>query len=82
MVDDMIELELADLRIKLKKKSKKKKKKKKKNKGIKVPGWRDISKIPPLDHIDHLVDYGVLKKLMPASMSDLIGEPNLLRTKE
>jgi hypothetical protein len=85
MVDDMIELELANLRIKFKKKKgkkKKKKKKKKKAKKIKVPGWKDISKIPPLDQIGHLVDFGVLKKLAPAKVRDLYGEPNLLRTKE
>jgi ATP-dependent 26S proteasome regulatory subunit len=28
------------------------------------------------------VDFGVLKKLMPARITDLIGQPNLLRTKE
>ncbi len=81
----MIELELANLRIKFKKKKgkkKKKKKKKKKAKKIKVPGWKDISKIPPLDQIGHLVDFGVLKKLAPARIKDLYGEPNLLRTKE
>ena len=43
MVDDMIELELANLLIKFKKKKGKKKKKKKKKKTakkIKVPGWK------------------------------------------
>lgn len=81
----MIELELANLRIKFKKKKgkkKKKKKKKKKAKKIKVPGWREISKIPPLDQIGHLVDFGVLKQLFPARIKDLFGEPNLLRSKE
>lgn len=82
----MIELELANLRIKFKKKKgkkkKKKKKKSKKKKAPKVPGWKEISKIPPLDQIGHLVDFGVLKKLMPASMEEFIGEPNLLRSKE
>jgi hypothetical protein len=73
MVDDMIELELADLRIKLKKKSKKKKKKEEE----KEEQRHQSSRLE-----GYLVDYGVLKKLMPASMSDLIGEPNLLRTKE
>ncbi len=84
MVDDMIELELANLRIKLKKKKGKgkKKKKAKKAKAIKVPGWKDIQKIPPLDQIGHLVDFGVLKKLAPARIRDLVGEPNLMRPKE
>lgn len=75
---------MANLRIKFKKKKgkkKKKKKKKKKAKKIKVPGWKDISKIPPLDQIGHLVDFGVLKKLAPARVKDFYGEPNLLRTK-
>lgn len=77
---------MANLRIKFKKKKGKKKKgkkkKKKKGKKIKVPGWKDISKIPPLDQIGHLVDFGVLKKLVPAHIKDLYGEPNMLRTKE
>lgn len=47
-----------------------------------MPGWKEIKKIPPLDQIGHLVDFGVLKKLVPARIKDLIGEPNFLRTKE
>lgn len=56
-------------------------KKEKKDKKIKVPGWKDISKIAPFDQIGHLVDFGVLKKLVPARIKDLFGEPNLLRTR-
>jgi hypothetical protein len=67
---------LANLRIKFKKKKgkkKKKKKKKPKTKKIKVPGWKDISKIPPFDQIGHLVDFGVLKRLLPARVQELYG---------
>ena len=69
----MIELELANLRIKFKKKKERRKRRKRKLKKIKVPLWKDISKIPPLDQIGHLVDFGVLKKLVPARIKDLFG---------
>jgi len=79
----MIDMELANLRLRFKIKKKKKKKKKKKaaqrKKGKKFPGSKECSKRDPRDLLAELIEAGIVKYLMPAKLDDMIGEPNYLR---
>ncbi len=58
------------------------KKKKKKKRGPKVPGARQCANRDPRDMLAELIEQGIVKKLMPAHIDDMIGEPNLLRLKQ
>ena len=70
-VDDMIKVELENMRLlggfksKKKKKGKKKKKKKKKGKKKKLPGEKQIDKMDIKDILVELVQHGIVKKLAP-----------------
>lgn len=69
-VDELIKIELENMRIiagiKAKKKKKKsKKKKKKKKKGLKLPGFKAIRDIDKRDLLVQLIQNGIVKKLPP-----------------
>ena len=72
LVDEIIDIELGNLRLKYKlkkKKGKKKgKKKKKKKKAKKVPGARLCKNRDPRDMLAELIEAGIIKKLMPAKL--------------
>eukprot|EP01015_Nassula_variabilis_P018471 TRINITY_DN3009_c0_g1_i12.p1 TRINITY_DN3009_c0_g1~~TRINITY_DN3009_c0_g1_i12.p1 ORF type:complete len:381 (+),score=70.37 TRINITY_DN3009_c0_g1_i12:79-1221(+) len=75
-VDEMINCEL-----KLMKKGKQKPAKKPKPpkaKKIKIPGQSTGGNRPPLDLLAELVENGVVKKLLPARLSDFVGDFNLM----
>ena len=82
MVDEILEIELDNLRIKYGIKNKKGKKKKKKKKGgkkkKKVPGATLAKDRDPNDLLTELVESGVLRKLMPCKMADFLGDYNNL----
>ena len=86
LVDGMIDMELANLRLKFgikkRKEKKSKKKKKKKKKGKPMPGSKSCKNRDPRDMLAELVEAGIVKKLMPANIDDLVGYPNLLRGKQ
>ena len=85
-VDDMIKMELENLKLQLaggkKKKGKKKKGKKKKKKGKKkankLPGARAIRDMTEYEMLVELVKNGIVKKLPPANLKDFIGEFNYI----
>ncbi len=56
------------------KKKKEKKPKKKNPKKKKVPGMNSVKGRNPLDLLSELVEAGIVKKLMPANLTDLKGE--------
>jgi IQ and AAA domain-containing protein len=85
-VDDMIKMELENLKLQLsggkKKKGKGKKKKKgkgkKKKKANKLPGARLIKDMSEYEMLIELVKNGIVKKLPPANLKDFIGEFNYI----
>ena len=83
-VDEIIKCELQNLYLKLA--IKKKKKKNKKAKRVKperkpvIPGAKQVGKRQPLDLMGDCAKFGVLKRLVPAKMTDFLGEHNLIRT--
>jgi hypothetical protein len=83
-IDDMLDLELANMRVLMGIKSKKKKGKKKKNKkkkgkkGPKLPGYKAIRGIEPLTLIVELIKNSIVKKLPPAHLSSFMGEFNYI----
>ena len=85
-VDDMIKVELENMRIlagikdKKKKKKKSKKKKKKKKKGLKLPGFKMIRDIEKQDLLVQLIQNNIVKKLPPQHLTDFIGEFNYLHS--
>ena len=86
-VDDMLKIELENMRLiagikpKKKKKSKKKGKKKKKKKGPKLPGLtKAFWDIPMKTHLENLVKENIVRKLPERSLSTFIGEFNYLHS--
>ena len=85
-VDDMIKVELENLKIQMqgakKKKGKGKKKKKgkgkKKKKALNLPGAKFIKDMTEYDMLVELVKNGIVKKLPPANLKDFIGEFNYI----
>jgi len=86
-VDEMIKMELENLKLQLaggkKKKGKGKKKKKKgkkkgKKKANKLPGARWIKDMTEYDMLVELVKNGIVRKLPPANLKDFIGEFNYI----
>ena len=85
-VDDMIKMELENLKLQLaggkkkkgKGKKKKKKGKKKKKKTIKLPGYKYIKDMSEYDMLVELVKNGIVRKLPPANLKDFIGEFNYI----
>ena len=82
LVDQLIEIELDNRHLflfgKARKKKKEKKVKPKKPKKKKVPGMGLVKGRNPLDLLSELVEAGIVKKLMPAKLSDLKGDHNVL----
>lgn len=86
-VDDMLKIELENMRLiagikaKKKKKGKKKGKKKKKKKGPKLPGLtKAFWDIPMKTHLENLVKDNIVRKLPERSLSSFIGEFNYLHS--
>ena len=82
-VDDILEIELDNLRIKYGIKAKKKKRGKKKGKKHgkkkkKVPGATLAKDRDPNDLLTELAESGILRKLVPCHMSDYLGDYNNL----
>ena len=85
-VDEMIKMELENLKLQLaggkkkkgKGKKKKKKKKGKKAKANKLPGARALKGITEYEMLVELVKNGIVKKLPPANLKDFIGEFNYI----
>jgi hypothetical protein len=76
-------MELENLRLKYGLKKPKAKKKKGKKKGKmgkmgKIPGANLCKNRDPRDMLAELVEAGIVKKFVPAKISDLLGEHNLL----
>lgn len=74
-VDEMIALELDNMRIKYglkKKKDKKKKKPKKKERKVKIP--LGLGKRDPKDLLSELVENRIVKVLKPAAINELLGD--------
>lgn len=85
-MDELIDVELGNLRLKYKlkkKKGKKKKKKKgKKKRAKKVPGAKSCKNRDPRDMLAELIEAGIVKKLQPALLSDIKGGTNMLRMRQ
>ena len=70
-VDELIKIELENMKLlagiksKKKKKKKGKKKKGKKKKGLKLPGYKAIRDIDKKDLLVQLIQSGIVKKLPP-----------------
>lgn len=82
-VDDMIKLELENMRILAKIKAKKKKKKKAKKgkkKRIKLPGYKYIKDKEPYDMLVELIQNNIVKKLPPQQLSEFVGEFNYIHS--
>ena len=85
-VDEMIKMELENLKLQLaggkKKKKGKKKKSKKKKKGKKkknkLPGAKAIAHMNEYEMLVELVKAGIVKRLPPANLKDFIGEFNYI----
>lgn len=77
MIDDIINLELDNMRIKYgikKKKEKKPKKKAKKEKKVKIP--QGLGKKDPKEILEELFEKNIAKFLLGAKMDDFLGEHN------
>ena len=46
-----------------------------------MPGDKHTAKKDPRDMLAELIEAGVVKKLEPAKLSDLVGDPNPMRNK-
>ena len=85
-VDNMIKMELENLKLQLsggkkkkgKGKKKKKKGKKKKKKSIKLPGAKYLKEMKEYEMLVELVKCGIVKRLPPANLKDFIGEFNYI----
>ena len=86
-VDEMIKMELENLKLAAaggkkkkgkKKKGKKKKAKKGKKKANKLPGAKYIRDMTEYDMLVELVKNGIVKKLPPANLKDFVGEFNYI----
>ena len=86
-IDELIRMELENLRAlasqkqkKGRRKQKKKKRKKQKAKNLKLPGWKYIKEMSPEDLIRDLVQNNFLKKLPPQNLSGFMGEFNYIHS--
>lgn len=85
-IDEMIRLELENIKAlsgtkkKGKKKAKKKKKQKKKGKKLKLPGFNFIRDMKVEDILLELISNGLVKKLPPANLTDFMGEFNYIHS--
>jgi len=86
-IDDMINIELENMKLlsggkkkKGKKKKSKKKKKKGKKKGLKLPGFKAIKDLKPPELLVQLITNNIVKKLPPQNLTDFIGEFNYIHS--
>lgn len=86
-VDEMINIELENMKLlasggkkKKGKKKKGKKKKGKKKKGLKLPGYKMIKDLKPPEILVQLITVNVIKKLPPQNLTDFIGEFNYIHS--
>lgn len=85
-VDEMIKIELENMRILANIKGKKKKKKKGarkkggKKKSIKLPGAKYLRDKDPYDMLVELIQNNIIKRLPPQNLSDFIGEFNYIHS--
>ena len=84
-VDEMLKMELENMKllsgVKAKKKKKKKAKKKKKKKGgLKLPGFKYIKNTLKTDLLVNLIQQNIVKKLPPQNLTDFIGEFNYIHS--
>jgi len=86
-VDEMIKMELENMRtlsgVKAKKKKGKKKgkkKKKKKKKGPKLPGFKMIKDMNVKEILVTLINNNIVKKIPPQKLTDFMGEFNYIHT--
>lgn len=86
-VDDMIKMELENMKMlsgvkakKKKGKKKGKKKKKKKGKNIKLPGFKMIKDLKPEEILVQLIQNNIVKKIPPQVLTDFIGEFNYIHS--
>jgi SpoVK/Ycf46/Vps4 family AAA+-type ATPase len=85
-IDQMLDLELENMRTLMgakkkkgkKKKGKKKKGKKKKGKKIKLPGYKQISKMTEYEMLIELVKNSIVKRLPTSNLKDFLGEFNYI----
>lgn len=85
-IDEMLDLELNNMRALMgvkakkgkKKKGKKKKGKKKKNKGPKLPGYKQIAKMTEYEVLIDLVKNSVVKRMPASNLHDFLGEFNYI----
>lgn len=84
-VDNMILMELDNMRMlsgvktkKKKGKKKKNKKKGKKKKGLKLPGAKMIKDVPMADVLGELINNNIVKRLPPQNLLDFVGEFNYI----
>ena len=85
-IDEMLDLELNNMRALMgvkakkgkKKKGKKKKGKKKKNKGPKLPGYKAIAKMTEKEMLVYLVQASIVKRLPATNLSEFLGEFNYI----
>ncbi|CAD8093406.1 unnamed protein product [Paramecium sonneborni] len=83
LVDELIEIELDNRHLFLLKKPRKRPPKPKppkapKPKNFKVPGAGGVKGRDVFDLLSELLEYGIVKKLMPANLADLKGGQNVL----
>jgi SpoVK/Ycf46/Vps4 family AAA+-type ATPase len=86
-VDEMIKMELENMRTlsgakqkKKKGKKKGKKKKKKKKKGLKLPGYKMIKDMNVKEILVTLINNNIVKKIPPQKLTDFMGEFNYIHT--
>jgi len=85
-VDDMIRMELENMKMlsglkqKKKKKKKSKKKKKKKKKGLKLPGFKMIKDLQIKEVLVQLIRENIVKKIPPQVLNDFMGEFNYIHS--
>jgi SpoVK/Ycf46/Vps4 family AAA+-type ATPase len=87
-VDDMIMVELENMRLlsgvkakkKKGKKKKGKKKKGKKKKGLKLPGFKMIKDMQPKEILSQLISNNIVKRLPPQNLTEFIGEFNYIHS--
>lgn len=86
-IDEMIMVELENMKLlagggkkKKGKKKKAKKKKKGKKKGLKLPGFKMIKDLKPEEILVQLITVNVVKKLPPQRLTDFIGEFNYIHS--
>ena len=86
-VDEMIKVELENMKLlsgakgkKKKGKKKKGKKKKKKKKGLKLPGYKYIKDLLKEEILTQLIQNNIVKRLPPQKLTDFIGEFNYIHS--